>query len=61
MRLDWGQFGVGGDNSWGFPVNEPYRIATRPIRYGVTLRPYTTADGDPGALARRLRRAAPSS
>ncbi|WP_420455667.1 glycoside hydrolase family 2 TIM barrel-domain containing protein [Rubrivirga sp.] len=55
VRLDWGQFGVGGDNSWGFPVNEPYRIATRPVRYGVTLRPFTTADGDLGTLARRLR------
>ena len=61
VRLDWGQFGVGGDNSWGFPVGEPYRIATRPVRYGVTLRPYTTADGDLGDLARRLRRARPSS
>ena len=61
VRLDWGQFGVGGDNSWGFPVNEPYRIQTRPYRYGVTLRPYTTADGDLGELARRLRQAAPNS
>ena len=61
VRLDWGQFGVGGDNSWGFPVNEPYRIQTRPYRYGVTLRPYTTADGDVGDLARRLRVAAPNS
>ena len=59
MRLDWGQFGVGGDNSWGFPVNEPYLIATRPMRYGFTLRPYTTADGDPGALARTLRATGP--
>jgi beta-galactosidase len=61
LRLDWGQFGVGGDNSWGFPVNEPYRIQTRPVRYGVTLRPFTTHDGDPAALARRIRAAGPSS
>ena len=61
VRLDWGQFGVGGDNSWGFPVGEPYRIATRPYRYGLTLRPYTTGDGDPGALARRIRAAGPQS
>ena len=61
LRLDWGQFGVGGDNSWGFPVGEPYRIRTRPYRYGVTLRPYTVGDGNPGAIARRVRAAGPSS
>jgi beta-galactosidase len=55
LRLDWGQFGVGGDNSWGFPVNEPYRLQTRPYRYGLTLRPYATTDGDPAEIARRLR------
>ena len=55
LRLDWGQQGVGGDNSWGFPVNEPYRIPTEPYAYGVTLRPYSTNDGDPAALARALR------
>ena len=58
VRLDWGQQGVGGDNSWGFPVGEPYRIPTQAYRYGVTLRPYTSTDGDVGALARALRHSA---
>ena len=26
VNLDHLQMGVGGDNSWGLPVNEPYRI-----------------------------------
>ena len=55
LRLDWGQQGVGGDNSWGFPVNEPYRIPTRPYAHGVTLVPYTTLDGHPADLARAVR------
>ena len=28
VNLDHRQMGVGGDNSWGLPVNEPYRIKT---------------------------------
>jgi beta-galactosidase len=26
VNLDHRQMGVGGDNSWGLPVNDPYRI-----------------------------------
>ncbi|MEX1115055.1 MAG: glycoside hydrolase family 2 TIM barrel-domain containing protein [Akkermansiaceae bacterium] len=32
VNLDHLQMGVGGDNSWGLPVNEPYRISTRNTR-----------------------------
>lgn len=40
VNLDHLQMGVGGDNSWGLPVNEPYRIkADRVYRWGFTLSP----------------------
>ena len=55
LRLDWGQFGVGGDNSWSLPVGEAYRMRTRAYAYGVTLRPFTAADGELADLARRVR------
>lgn len=40
VNLDHLQMGVGGDNSWGLPVNEPYRIqADRVYQWSFTLRP----------------------
>lgn len=40
VNLDYLQMGVGGDNSWGLPVNEPYRIkANRTYRWGFILSP----------------------
>jgi len=40
VNLDHLQMGVGGDNSWGLPVNEPYRIkADRVYRWSFTLSP----------------------
>lgn len=38
VNLDHLQMGVGGDNSWGLPVNEPYRIkANRSFQWSFTL------------------------
>jgi beta-galactosidase len=40
VNLDHLQMGVGGDNSWGLPVNGPYRIkADRVYRWSFTLSP----------------------
>jgi beta-galactosidase len=40
VNLDHIQMGIGGDNSWGLPVNEPYRISTRGTRsWSFVLRP----------------------
>jgi beta-galactosidase len=40
VNLDHLQMGVGGDNSWGLPVNEPYRIkADRIYRWTFVLSP----------------------
>jgi beta-galactosidase len=39
VNLDHLQMGVGGDNSWGLPVNEPYRIKSdRTYRWSFTIR-----------------------
>lgn len=40
VNLDHLQMGVGGDNSWGLPVNEPYRIkAEGAYRWALTISP----------------------
>lgn len=40
VNLDCLQMGVGGDNSWGLPVNEPYRIrAAGTLAWGFKLGP----------------------
>jgi len=40
VNLDHRQMGVGGDNSWGLPVNEPYRIKSdRRYQWSFTLSP----------------------
>jgi beta-galactosidase len=46
VNLDHLQMGVGGDNSWGLPVNEPYRISTRGARsWSFVLRPVPVPGG----------------
>jgi beta-galactosidase len=47
VNIDHLQMGVGGDNSWGLPVNEPYRIKPdRVYRWGFVLRPIRRKNGD---------------
>ncbi len=42
VNVDHLQMGVGGDNSWGLPVNEPYRIKPdRTYRWSFRLSPVT--------------------
>ena len=53
LRLDHGQMGVGGDDSWGARPHERYRLAVRPYAYSFRLRPFAPADGDPAGLTRR--------
>jgi beta-galactosidase len=46
VNLDHLQMGVGGDNSWGLPVNELYRISTRGARsWSFVLRPVPVPGG----------------
>lgn len=37
LNLDYGQMGVGGDDSWGAPVHKEYRLAPSPYSYSFTL------------------------
>lgn len=39
LNVDFGQKGVGGDNSWGRPVHEEYRILLRAYNYNYTIKP----------------------
>jgi beta-galactosidase len=42
VNVDHLQMGVGGDNSWGLPVNEPYRIkANRAYQWSYSISPVT--------------------
>jgi beta-galactosidase len=51
VNLDHLQMGVGGDNSWGLPVNEPYRISTRGTRsWSFVLRPAPASASAQSAL-----------
>ena len=44
VNLDHIQMGVGGDNSWGLPVNQPYLIPARGTRsWSFALRPASPA------------------
>lgn len=37
LNIDYGQMGVGGDNSWGNPVHVDYRILLRNYRYSYVI------------------------
>jgi beta-galactosidase len=44
VNVDHLQMGVGGDNSWGLPVNEPYRIkADRVYQWSFSISPASTS------------------
>ncbi|MEA3504053.1 MAG: glycoside hydrolase family 2 TIM barrel-domain containing protein, partial [Bacteroidota bacterium] len=37
-NIDFVQMGVGGDNTWGAPVHEEYRLRAKKYKYGFTLK-----------------------
>ncbi len=39
LNLDYGQMGVGGDNSWGYTPHKIYQLLRREYRYSYTLTP----------------------
>lgn len=41
LNLDYGQMGVGGDNSWGKPVHHIYQFPRRVYKFSYTIVPYT--------------------
>lgn len=44
VNLDYGQTGVGGDDSWGAPVHKKYRLEAREMEYGLELEMVAPAD-----------------
>jgi beta-galactosidase len=45
LNIDYGQMGVGGDDSWGKHTLSEYSLLETNYRYGFTLIPYTPGDG----------------
>ncbi|WP_455584043.1 glycoside hydrolase family 2 TIM barrel-domain containing protein [Bacteroides sp.] len=41
LNIDYGQKGVGGDNSWGKPVHTEYLVLLRYYEYGYSIEPLT--------------------
>ena len=41
LNIDYGQKGVGGDNSWGKPVHVEYLVLLRHYEYGYSIEPLT--------------------
>ncbi len=53
LNIDYGQMGVGGDDSWGKHTLSKYSLTDTQYSYGFTLIPYTPADGRLNALISR--------
>ncbi len=59
VNLDYGQMGVGGDDSWGALAHEPYQLPAKAYSYRFRLRPFSIAlDGAPEGLAKKAPAAA---
>ncbi len=51
LNLDLGQMGVGGDDSWGAPVHDEYKLSAKPYSYRIRIRPYRVGRESPEKLA----------
>ncbi len=51
LHLDYGQMGVGGDDSWGAQTHPQYRLGVKSYAYALVLKPLAPGQ-DPAALAR---------
>lgn len=53
LNIDYGQMGVGGDDSWGKHTLSKYSLGETGYSYGFTLLPYVPGEGRLGKLIRR--------
>jgi beta-galactosidase len=53
LNIDYGQMGVGGDDSWGKHTLSRYSLTELQYRYGFTLFPYNPSDGGLNRLTSR--------
>jgi len=44
LNIDYGQMGVGGDNSWGAMTHEKYRLTEQKYSYSFRMRPVTAGE-----------------
>jgi len=44
LNIDYGQMGVGGDNSWGAPIHPEYRLLDKRYEYSFRIRPVVRED-----------------
>jgi len=44
LNLDYGQMGVGGDDSWGALPHSQYQLRVREYTYSFRLRPFSKDD-----------------
>ena len=44
FNIDYKQQGVGGDNTWGAPVHQPFLIPAKDINYNFTIMPISSKD-----------------
>jgi beta-galactosidase len=54
FNVDYRQMGVGGDTSWGAKTHPEYTLPARPYAYRFRLRPFSSRDANPAALARQV-------
>ncbi len=45
LNIDYGQMGVGGDDSWGKRTLMQYSLDDKKYQYGFRLRPYSAKKG----------------
>ena len=45
LDIDFGQMGVGGDDSWGKRTLQKYSLNEKSYRYGFTIVPYRVSQG----------------
>ncbi len=53
LNIDYGQMGVGGDDSWGKHTLSKYSLVETEYQYGFTIVPYTPGDGRLNELTSR--------
>jgi len=53
LDIDYGQMGVGGDDSWGKRTLQKYSLNEKQYQYRFALQPYTPGDGQLDRLVRR--------
>jgi beta-galactosidase len=56
LNVDYGQQGVGGDDSWGARVHKQYTLPCKSYSYSFRMRPFIQGKEDPAVLGRQVLR-----